>query len=160
MVNEWQNRLLSEKNYPCLMTDVIYIKVREENRVLSKSYHIAMGISNDGVREILGFMIQNEESEDTWSYFFEHLKNKGLRGTELVISDAHTGFVSTVHQSFINASWQKCQVHFSRNILTSIPKKNLKPFREAVKAIVKFTDINLAWVAKNRLVSDYIDQVK
>ncbi len=77
-----------------------------------------------------------------------------------MISDAHTGFVSAVRQSFINASWQKCQVHFLRNILTSIPKKNSKPFREAVKAIVKFTYINLAWVAKNRLVSDYIDQVK
>lgn len=62
-----QNRLLLEKNYPHLMTDVLYIKVREENRVLSKSCHIAIGIRNDGVREILGFMIQNEESEDTWS---------------------------------------------------------------------------------------------
>ncbi|WP_195478912.1 IS256 family transposase [Enterococcus faecalis] len=160
MVNEWQNRLLSEKNYPYLMTDVLYIKVREENRVLSKSCHIAIGISKDGDREILGFMIQNEESKDTWSYFFEHLKNRGLRGTELVISDAHKGLVSAVRQSFLNASWQRCQVHFLRNILTSIPKKNSKPFREAVKAIFKFTDINLARVAKNRLVSDYIDQVK
>ncbi|CCO10348.2 transposase, Mutator family protein [Carnobacterium maltaromaticum LMA28] len=160
MVNECQNHLLSEKNYPYLMTDVLYIKVREENRVLSKSCHIAIGISKDGDREILGFMIQNEESEDTWSYFFEHLKNRGLRGTELVISDAHKGLVSAVRQSFLNASWQRCQVHFLRNILTSIPKKNSKPFREAVKAIFKFTDINLARVAKNRLVSDYIDQVK
>ncbi|BDP61146.1 hypothetical protein EfmJHP38_20840 [Enterococcus faecium] len=58
MVNEWQNRLLSEKNYPYLMTDVLYIKVREENRVLSKSCHIAIGITKDGDREIIGFMIQ------------------------------------------------------------------------------------------------------
>ena len=59
MVNEWQNRLLSEKNYPYLMTDVLYIKVREENRVLSKSCHIAIGITKDGDREIIGFMIQS-----------------------------------------------------------------------------------------------------
>ena len=77
-----------------------------------------------------------------------------------MISDAHKGLVSAVRQSFLNASWQRCQVHFLRNILTSIPKKNSKPFREAVKAIFKFTDINLARVAKNRLVSDYIYQVK
>ncbi|MHC5269502.1 IS256 family transposase [Enterococcus sp. LJL98] len=160
MVSEWQNRLLSEKDYPYLMTDVLYIKVREENRVLSKSCHIAIGINKDGDREILGFMIQNEESEDTWSYFFEYLKNRGLRRTELVISDAHKGLVSAIRQSFINSSWQRCQVHFLRNILTSIPKKNSKPFREAIKSIFKLTDINLARKAKNRLVSDYIDQIK
>lgn len=73
-------------------------------------------------------MIQNEESEDTWSYFFEHLKNRGLRETELVISDAHKGLVSAIRQSFLNASWQRCQVHFLRNILTSIPKKEFKIF--------------------------------
>ena len=76
-----------------------------------------------------------------------------------MISDAHKGLVSAIRQSFINASWQRCQVHFLRNILTSILKKNSKPFRETVKSIFKYTDINLARVAKNRLVSDYIDQV-
>ena len=74
MVNEWQNRSLSDKNYPYLMTDVLYIKIREDNWVHSKSCHIAIGIIRDGDREIIGFMIQNEESEDTWSIFFEYLK--------------------------------------------------------------------------------------
>ncbi|MCR1880208.1 IS256 family transposase, partial [Ligilactobacillus murinus] len=63
MVNEWQNRSLSGTNYPYLMTDVLYIKVREDHRVLSKSCHIAVGITEDGDREIIGFMIQNEESD-------------------------------------------------------------------------------------------------
>ena len=67
MVNEWQNRLLSEKII--LTTDVLYIKVREENRVLSKSCHIAIGITKDGDREIIGFMIQSGESEETWTTF-------------------------------------------------------------------------------------------
>ena len=57
------------------MTDVLYIKVREENRVLSKSCHIAIGITKDGDREIIGFMIQSGESEETWTTFFEYLKN-------------------------------------------------------------------------------------
>ena len=160
MVNEWQNRSLSGTNYPYLMTDVLYIKVREDHRVLSKSCHIAVGITKDGDREIIGFMIQNEESDDTWSIFFDYLKERGLQGTELIISDAHKGLVSAIRKSFTNASWQRCQVHFLRNIFSSIPKKNSKPFREAVKAIFKFTDIELARIAKNALVGEYIDQSK
>ena len=160
LVNEWQNRSLSDINYPYLMTDVLYIKIREDNRVLSKSCHIAIGITKDGDREIIGFMIQNEESDRTWSNFFEYLKERGLQGVELVISDAHKGLVSAIRKSFTNAGWQRCQVHFLRNIFTTIPKKNSKPFREAVKAIFKFTDINLAREAKNRLVEEYYDQKK
>ncbi|MEJ4582714.1 IS256-like element IS1542 family transposase, partial [Enterococcus faecium] len=160
MVNEWQNRSLSGTSYPYLMTDVLYIKVREDHRVLSKSCHIAIGITEGGDREIIGFMIQNEESDDTWSIFFEYLKERGLQGTELIISDAHKGLVSAIRKSFTNASWQRCQVHFLRNIFSSIPKKNSKPFREAVKAIFKFTDIELARTAKNALVGEYIDQSK
>ena len=139
---------------------VLYIKVREDNRVLSKSCHIAIGITKDGDREIIGFMIQNEESDRTWSNFFEYLKERGLQGVELVISDAHKGLVSAIRKSFTNASWQRCQVHFLRNIFTTIPKKNSKPFREAIKSIFKFTDINLAREAKNRLVEEYYDQKK
>ena len=160
MVNEWQNRSLSGRNYPYVMTDVLYLKVRENHRVLSKSCHIAIGITEDGEREVIGFMIQNEESEDTWSIFFEYLKERGLQGTELIISDAHKGLVTAIRKSFTNASWQRCQIHFLRNIFTTIPKKNSKPFREAVKAIFKFTDIDLARAAKNRIVDDYIEQPK
>lgn len=79
---------------------------------------------------------------------------------QLVISDAHKGLVSAIRKSFTNVSWQRCQVHFLRNIFTTIPKKNSKSFREAVKGIFKFTDINLAREAKNRLIHDYIDQPK
>ena len=68
--------------------------------------------------------------------------------------------MSAIRKSFTNASWQRCQVHFLRNIFSSIPKKNSKPFREAVKAIFKFTDIELARTAKNALVGEYIYQPK
>ena len=103
------------------MTDVLYIKVREENRVLSKSCHIAIGITKDGDREIIGFMIQSGERD--LDNIFEYLKERGLQGTELVISDAHKGLVSAIRKSFTNVSWQRCQVHFLRNIFTTIPKK-------------------------------------
>ncbi|WP_227709319.1 IS256 family transposase [Staphylococcus aureus] len=159
MVNEWQNRLLSEKNYPYLMTDVLYIKYERKSSTLKKLSYSDWN-NQRGDREIIGFMIQSGESEETWTTFFEYLKERGLQGTELVISDAHKGLVSAIRKSFTNVSWQRCQVHFLRNIFTTIPKKNSKSFREAVKGIFKFTDINLAREAKNRLIHDYIDQPK
>ncbi|AVT22811.1 hypothetical protein B6175_00375 [Staphylococcus aureus] len=64
-------------------------------------------------------------------------------------------YVSAIRKSFTNVSWQRCQVHFLRNIFTTIPKKNSKSFREAVKGIFKFTDINLAREAKNRLIHEF-----
>ena len=141
LVNDWQNRSLTGIDYPYLMTDVLYLKVRENHRVLSKSCHIAIGITDDGNREVIGFMIQDGESDHTWTTFFDSLKERSLQGTKLIISDAHKGLVSAIRQSFTNASWQRCQVHFLRNIFETIPKKRSKPFREAVKAIFKLTDI-------------------
>ncbi|WP_344914204.1 IS256 family transposase, partial [Amphibacillus indicireducens] len=160
MVKAWQDRSLKDKAYPYIMTDVLYIKIREDHRVVSRSCHVAIGITKDGEREIIGFMIQNNESDETWSTFFEYLKSRGLHGTELVISDAHKGLVKAITKSFTNATWQRCQVHFMRNILSKVPKKNSKPFREAVKAIFKFTDIDLARTAKNQLIHDYMDKPK
>lgn len=157
MVKEWRNRSLSETEYPYIVTDVIYIKVRENNRVVSKSCHIAIGINEDGDREIIGFLIQDGESESTWSKFFEYLKNRDLKGTKLIISDSHKGLVSAIRESFTGVSWQRCQVHFMRNILSYVPKKDSKTFRETVKAIFRYTDIELARVAKNELIDKFND---
>src|SRR5699024_11044504 len=89
MVNEWRNRSLSGTKFPYVVTDILYIKVREAGRVISKSCHIAIGISEDGSREIIGFMIQQSESESTWRTFFEYLKEHALHGTKLMISYSH-----------------------------------------------------------------------
>lgn len=160
IVKNWQDRMLSDTNYPYVMTDVIHIKVRENHRVVSKSCHIAIGISETGSREILGFMIQDGESTDSWTNFFNYLINRGLTGTELIISDAHKGLVASIKTSFSQASWQRCQVHFLRNIFQKIPKKDSKKFREAVKAIFKFKNIDSARRAKNDLIKDYEEKAK
>ncbi|WP_192982301.1 IS256 family transposase [Marinilactibacillus psychrotolerans] len=160
IVKEWQNRTLAGTKFPYLMVDVLYIKARVDNRVISQSCHIAVGITEEGNRQIIGFMLQNEASHETWTTFFDYLKSRGLTGTKLVISDAHKGLVSAIQTSFTEASWQRCQVHFMRNILSSVPRKGSKPFREAVKAIFKFTDIHLARKAKSALVEEYSDQAK
>lgn len=160
MVEEWRHSPLSGELYPYLMVDVIYIKVRENHRVVSKSCHIAIGINADGNREILGFLITDSESEESWSLFFDYLKSRGLEGLKMVISDAHKGLVAAIRSSFPGVSWQRCQIHFLRNILSSIPKKDSVSFREEVKAIFRLTDIEVARRAKDRLLEDYEGKTK
>lgn len=155
IVEEWRGSSLAGEHYPYLMADVLFIKVRENHRVISKSCHIATGIREDGNREILGFLITDRESEESWSVFFDYLKERGLTGLKMIVSDAHKGLVAAIRQSFPGVSWQRCQVHFLRNILCSIPKKDSKTFREQVKAIFRLTDIVAARKAKNRLLEDY-----
>src|SRR5690625_149826 len=160
MVKEWQHRSLSETSFPFVMVDVLYIKVREEHRIISKSCHISLGITAEGEREIIGLMIQNGESEDTWTTFFDYLKSRSLNGTELVISDAHPGLILAIRKSFAGVTWQRCQVHFMRNILSSVPKKDSKAFREAIKSIFRFTDIHLARAAKDDLLESFSSNKK
>lgn len=105
-------------------------------------------------------MIQNEESYETWSLFFDYLKTRGLDGVEMVSSDAHKGLVRAIKKSFTTASWQRCHVHFMRNILSCIPKKKSKPFRENLNVLFKFPDIKTARKTKNSLESEYINQLK
>src|SRR5699024_6638348 len=93
MVREWRNRSLSETKFPYIVTDVLYIKVREDRRVVSKSCHDAIGISESGNREIIGIMIQDGESESTWANFFIYLNTRARHGKKLVISESHTGLV-------------------------------------------------------------------
>lgn len=160
MVASWQQSSLKGQLYPYLMVDVIYIKVRENHRVVSKSCHIGIGINADGNREILGFLVTNSESEESWTTFFDYLKNRDIDGLKMVISDAHKGLVAAVRSSFPGVSWQRCQVHFLRNILSSIPKKESRLFREELKAIFRLTDIEAARKAKNRLLEDYDSKPK
>src|SRR5699024_8934723 len=139
----------SETKFRYIGRGVLYVKVRGDHRGGSKSCHVANGISDSGYRESMGLMIHDGESESTWASFFKYLNKRGLHGTKLVISDSHTGLVSAIRQSFTGVSWQRCQVHFMRNVLTHVPKRDSKAFREAIKSIFRFTDIELARTAKN-----------
>src|SRR5699024_12656393 len=98
LVKEWQERSLSDTQYPYLITDVIYIKVRENRRVVSKGCHIASGITEDGKREIICFMILGEESEDTCETFFESVKVRNLSGRVMVVSYDYKGVVMAIHK--------------------------------------------------------------
>lgn len=83
---------------------------------------VAIGINNTGHKEVLGFEVYDSEKVNTWKDFFESLKSRGLRGVDIVISDAHAGLVEAIKESFSGSSWQRCQAHFTRNIIDKCPK--------------------------------------
>jgi len=113
-----------EKQIPFLYIDATYCKVRDEGKYVSKALYIAVGVNEEGYREVLGAKLADCENENYWSVFFEELKERGLNGVKLVISDGHKGIRKAVTESFIGSSWQMCQVHFTRNILKYIPLKH------------------------------------
>jgi len=121
-VKHFKERLLPE-HYPFIIVDAIYLKAREDHRVKSKALFVAIGINNTGHKEVLGFEVYDSEKVNTWRDFFENLKSRGLRGVDIVISDAHAGLVEAIKESFSGSSWQRCQAHFTRNIIDKCPKK-------------------------------------
>ncbi len=157
IVKIWQYSSLAGSTYPYIMVDVMYIKVREDHRVVSKSCHVAIGFSDEGNREVLGFLIQDGESEETWVNFFNYLKARELSAVELVISDAHAGLVKAIKQCFTGSSWQRCQVHFMRNILSQVPKKGSQGFWEQVKALFRLNHVDEARVEKKILMDRFAE---
>jgi transposase-like protein len=121
-VESFRNRRL-EKAYPYMFVDALYIKVREGTRVVSKAVLVAYGVSETGEREILGTVVAAGEMEDSWRAFLQSLVERGLKGVQLVISDAHEGLKRAVRAVLNGVSWQRCTVHFLRNVMTRIPKR-------------------------------------
>ena len=105
-----------EGDWPYLWIDATYLKVRESGRIVSVAVIIAVAVNSDGRREVLGMDIGPSEAETFWTAFLRKLARRGLRGVKLVISDAHEGIKAAVSK-VLRASWQRCRVHFMRNVL-------------------------------------------
>jgi len=105
-----------EGDWPYLWIDATYVKVRQQGRIVSVAVIVAVGVNSDGRREILGLDIGPSEAETFWTAFLRKLARRGLRGVKLVISDAHEGLKAAVTK-VLNATWQRCRVHFMRNVL-------------------------------------------
>jgi putative transposase len=112
-----------EEDYPYLILDARYEKVREEGVVRSQAVQIAIGINQEGRRCILGVGLANRESTSSWREFLQALKQRGLRGVELVVSDDHEGLKNAIRECLPEAAWQRCYVHFLRNALDYLPRK-------------------------------------
>ncbi len=112
--------------YPYLYVDATYLKVFNGTRFVSVSVIIAIGVNEEGYREILDIMIEDAESELAYKDFFSGLKERGIKKVDLVISDGHKGIKSAASKSFIGSSWQLCSVHVKRNLIKIVPKKDLE----------------------------------
>ena len=110
-----------EGEWPYIWIDATYVKVRQNNRIVSVAVIIAIGVNNDGRREVLGMDIGPSEAETFWTAFLRKLARRGLRGVRLITSDAHEGIKAAVGK-VMNATWQRCRVHFMRNALAYVPK--------------------------------------
>src|ERR671912_1012262 len=120
-----------EGEWPYLWIDATYVKVRQAGRVVSVAVIIAVGVNGDGRREVLGMDIGASEAETFWTAFLRKLARRGLRGVKLVVSDAHEGIKAAVAK-VLSATWQRCRVHFMRNVLAHAGKSG----RRVVSAFI------------------------
>ena len=120
-----------EGDWPYLWIDATYLKVRRGGRIVSVAIIIAVGVNSDGRREVLGMEIGTSEAEPIWTEFLRKLTRRGLRGVKLVVSDAHEGIKAAVTK-VLCATWQRCRVHFMRNVLAHAGKSG----RRVVSAFI------------------------
>jgi putative transposase len=156
-VESFRTRPLDEE-YPFLLIDAHYDKVRVEDRVITLAMMIAHGVNGQGSREILAVEPMFDESEDSWRAFFQQLKKRGLRRVSLCISDAHAGIQAAVKKELLGASWQRCKVHFMRNILAKVPHKEKRRFAAHLKQIWLQPDRKSARREAVQLVQEYRDR--
>ena len=123
-VAAFRGRTLGHVAFPYIYLDATYVHVRDDElgQVVSKAVVIATGITATGQREVLGVDIGDSEDETFWTRFLRSLKDRGLAGVRLVISDAHDGLNKAIRRCFAGASWQRCRVHYARNLLAKVPK--------------------------------------
>jgi putative transposase len=111
------------ENYPYLILDARYEKVREAGVIVSQAVLVAVAVDEDGRRQILAVELANRESRSSWREFLSRLKERGLAGVEFVVSDDHPGLKQAIREVLPEAAWQRCYVHFLRNALDYVPRK-------------------------------------
>jgi len=121
-MNEFRSRSLSHRAFPYLLCDATYVKTRVGGRVVSRAVVVATGVGDDARREVLGIAIGDSEDAAFWTEFLQGLRERGLSGVQLVISDSHLGLKAAIAKVFPGASWQRCRVHFTRNVLVKVPR--------------------------------------
>ena len=136
----WRSRPLEAEGYPYVFVDARYEKVRVDSRVVSQGVLVVSAVRDDGFREIVGLEVADTESEATYQELFRSLKRRGLSGVELVVSDDHEGLKAAIARHFQGASHQRCQVHYSRNLLGMVGYARRKELAADLRAIFAAPD--------------------
>jgi transposase-like protein len=134
-LDAFRNRPLDHVEFPYVFADATYIKGRVNGRVVSRAVVIATGVTRTGEREVLGVAVGDSEDGAFWTAFLQGLRARGLCGVQLVISDHHLGLKAAIASVFIGAAWQRCRVHFMRNVLSRVPKASAEMVAAAVRTI-------------------------
>lgn len=121
-IGAFTGRDLSAMTFPYVFLDATFCKARVNHRVVSQAVVVAVGVAADGRREVLGFDVGDTENETFWTEFLRSLKARGLDGVQLVMSDAHSGLKKAIGTVLQGTAWQRCRVHFMRNVLSVVPK--------------------------------------
>jgi transposase-like protein len=133
-IETWRNRSLEGK-HPYVYLDGIFLKRSWGGEVQNVAVLVAIGVRSDGYREIIGVAEGAKEDKESWSAFVKHLKERGLKGVQLIISDKCLGLLEAIEEVFPEAKWQRCVVHFYRNVFTVVPRGKVKHVAAMLKAI-------------------------
>ena len=153
-VAAFRERRLAGK-YPYLMLDALYEKVRIDGKVVSQAVVVASGVNVDGKRELLGVDVVETERYESWATFLKWLLDRGLRGTKFVISDAHGGLVKAITVVMNGVPWQRCKVHFMRNVMAHVPNRLKEEVASAAKSIFLQPTKELATALFGSVVAKY-----
>jgi len=134
-IKKFRHRSLSEHSYPYLVIDARYEHIRKQGHTVNEAVLIVAGINEQGGREVLGFSVGDSESEITWGDLFKNLKSRGLHGVELIVSDAHGGIKKAMSKHFQGVLWQRCRVHFHRELLNRASYKDRRELSHDIRAI-------------------------
>jgi putative transposase len=134
---EWRERSLEGKAYPYLYLDATYLKVRWGASVTTMALLVCVGVDEEGFREVLAVEVAGSEKGTAYASLLRGLIDRGLRGVRLVISDDHEGIKAAVSGELPGAQWQRCAVHFERNVLSHVPKSEMSGVAEDLKAVFK-----------------------
>jgi putative transposase len=135
VVAGFRDRPLGHTTFPYVFLDATYVKAHEGASVVSKAIVIATGVTRSGDREVLGLAVGDSEDGAFWTAFLRSLRARGLSGVRLVISDAHLGLKGAIEAVLLGAAWQRCRVHFLRNVLARIPKGSADMVLAAIRTI-------------------------
>jgi transposase-like protein len=156
-VRQFQTKPL-EKTYPVIWVDALYEKIRYDGRVVTMAVLVVAGVTLEGRRDILAVEPMLRESEETYRELFEKLKKRGIKDVWLCISDCHQGLKAAIGKSFLGASWQRCKVHFMRNILAHVPHKDKALFAAELKHIWLAPTRDAAVKMARALIKKYRDR--
>jgi putative transposase len=154
-VAAFRDRTLDHVAFPYVFVDATYLNGRKNHRVVSRAVVVATGVAGDGSREVLDLDVGDTEDEVFWTQFLRRLRKRGLHGVVLVISDAHSGLVTSIRTTMAGVSWQRCRVHFMRNLLARVPRGHAEMVAATVRTIFAQPDPQ-ATRDQLRLVADML----